>query len=186
MNFLSLTLTILLAVFSVLSAPAAFAAQPDIGFKGIGPRLGYVDPESGLDGALEFGVDFQLGEWAPQLKWDASLSYWSSTQEWGWAGRAYDWSLNDLAIRTGVNYHFLQGDWEPYAGGGLGLHLYSWDYAGSPTYTDKDDSELGFYIDGGIHHQFNKQWSGQAQLQFDFADVDQTAILLQAIYHLGK
>ena len=186
MKILPISFAILLVLGAVTVGTRVEAAQPDIGLKGIGPRLGYVDPETSLDGALEFGLDFQLGEWVPQLKWDASISYWSSGQDWSYGGRGYEWSLNDLAFRTGVNYHFLPGDWQPYAGGGIGLHMYSWDYAGAPGLADNDDSEFGFYIDGGVHHQFNTQWSGQAQLQLDFADVDQTQIMLQAIYHLGK
>jgi hypothetical protein len=175
------------AVAIALVATAASAAQPDIGVKGVGVRLGYVDPESSWDGTVEFGADMQLGEWIPQLKWDASISYWKSTLSWGYLSSNYDWSLSDIAIRTGVNYELLKGPWVPYVGGGLGLHMYSFDYSNAPNYPGThSDSKLGLYLDGGVTHNFNAQWSGQAQLQFDFADNDQTAIMLQAIYHLGK
>lgn len=169
-----------IAVGVTLATPAL--AQSDIGLKGIGPRLGYVDPESSLDGTLVIGGDVQLGEFVPQLKWDASLSYWRSEQDWSFAGYHYNWSLSDLAVRSGVNYHFLEGDWEPYAGGGLGLHFYSWDHDGAVVADDDSETEFGVYIDGGVHHQFSSQWSGQAQVQLDFNDVDQTTLFVQAIY----
>lgn len=163
-------------------------ASSDIGFKGIGPRLGYVDPEGGFDGTVEFGVAFEFGEFVPQLHWDGSVSYWSTGHEWeyydGNSYRKYDWSLSDFVLRSGVNYHFLEGEWVPYAGGGLGLHFYSWDYSGTPSRGNSSDAEFGFYIDGGIQRTFSEKWLGQLQLQFDFADPDQTALLFNLIYRL--
>ncbi|MBU0507849.1 porin family protein [bacterium] len=164
------------------------SAGSGIGFKGIGPRIGYVDPESDLDGTVEFGVAFEFGEFVPQLHWDGSVSFWSTGQDWdyydGNSHHKYDWTLRDFVLRSGVNYHFLEGDWVPYAGGGLGLHFYSWDYSGAPNWANSSDTEFGFYIDGGIEHAFNEKWLGQLQLQFDFADPDQTALLFNLIYRL--
>lgn len=166
------------------------SAKSDIGFKGIGPRIGYVDPEGGLDGTVEFGVAFEFGEFVRQLHWDGSVSFWSSGRDWQYPHgdfHKYNWTLRDFVLRSGVNYHFLEGEWVPYAGGGLGLHFYSWDYAGPPDYLgypNANDTELGLYIDGGIEHKFSETWTGQLQLQLDFADPDQTALLFNLIYRL--
>ena len=160
------------------------SAKSDIGFKGIGPRIGFVDPEGSLDGTVEFGVVFEFGEFVRQLYWDGSVSYWSTGQDWQYNNNKYDWKLSDLVFRSGVNYHFLEGEWVPYAGGGLGLHFYSWDYAGSPNWANSSDTEFGFYIDGGVEHEFSEKWKGQLQIQFDFADADQTALLFNLIYRL--
>jgi opacity protein-like surface antigen len=163
-------------------------ARTDIGFKGIGPRIGYVSPEGDLDGTIEFGVAFEFGEWVRQLHWDGSVCFWSTGRDYQYySGNHYDkysWTLRDIVLRSGVNYHFLEGPWVPYAGGGLGLHFYSWDYSGAPTYNNTSDTEFGFYIDGGIEHKFSENWTGQLQLQFDFADPDQTALLFNLIYRL--
>jgi opacity protein-like surface antigen len=92
--------------------------------------------------------------------------------------------VRDFILRSGVNYHFLEGDWVPYAGGGLGLHFYSWDYSGMPSFSNNTDTKIGLYIDGGVEHAFNEKWKGQLQVQLDFADPDQTALLFNLIYNL--
>jgi opacity protein-like surface antigen len=173
----------------LLCAVGAEAAEKsDIGFKGIGPRLGFVDPEGSLDGTAEFGVAFEFGEFVRQLHWDGSVSFWSSGRSYpyydGHDHFNYDWTLRDFVLRSGVNYHFIEGPWEPYAGGGLGLHFFSWDYNGAPYYNNTSDTKLGLYIDGGVEHKFSKDWLGQLQLQFDFASPDQTAVLFNLIYRL--
>jgi hypothetical protein len=174
----------------LFSAGAAVAAtKSDIGFKGIGPRLGYVDPEGELDGTAEFGLAFEFGEFVPQLHWDGSVNFWSTGRNYPYYDNhhnyfRYNWTLRDFVLRSGVNYHFLEGAWIPYAGGGLGLHFYSWDYNGAPYYNNTSDTKLALYIDGGIEHQFSKAWTGQMQLQFDFANPDQTALLFNLIYRL--
>ena len=177
------------AAFVLFSACCTEAtAKSDIGFKGIGPRIGYVDPEGGLDGTVEFGVAFEFGEFVRQLHWDGSVSFWSTGRDYNYYygdhHDRYNWTLRDFVLRSGVNYHFVEGDWVPYAGGGLGLHFYSWDYSGAPDYHNADDSKFGIYIDGGIEHEFSVNWTGQMQLQFDFAEPDQTALLFNLIYRL--
>ncbi len=160
----------------------------DIGFKGIGPRLGYVNPGSDLDGTAQFGVAFEFGEFVRQLHWDGSVNFWSTGRNYPYyhANRYdyYSWKLSDFSLRSGVDYHFMEGPWVPYAGGGLGLHFYSWDYAGAPYYNNTNDTKLGLYIDGGLEHQFSDAWTGQMQLQFDFADPDQNALMFNLIYRI--
>ncbi|MFZ5433574.1 MAG: acyloxyacyl hydrolase [Calditrichota bacterium] len=178
------TLFILAAFVLSLGFAGASYAESDIGFKGIGGRIGYVDPESEIDGTITFGVVADLGEWTDNLRWDAALTYWSTGEEAG----QWEWTWSDIALRSGVKYHFLDGEWQPYAGGGLGIHMYSIDFDGPSTYTGWDDSEteFGFYIVGGVSHQFNEQWKAGAELQLDWADPDQTNIQVNVIYLLGK
>ena len=116
------------------------------------------------------------------------MSFWSSGRNYRYYHDdrydKYDWTLRDFVLRSGVNYHFVEGEWVPYAGGGLGLHFYSWDYSGAPYYNNANDTKIGLYIDGGLEHQFSANWTGQMQLQFDFAEPDQTALLFNLIYRL--
>lgn len=189
MNTRSVMVMVFVGACILLSACCTEAsATSNIGFKGIGPRLGYVDPEGGLDGTVEFGVAFEFGEWVRQLHWDGSVCFWSTGRDYQYPhGDQYDkysWTLRDIVLRSGVNYHFIEGPLVPYAGGGLGMHFYSWDYNGAPYYANNTDTEFGFYIDGGIEHKFSTNWTGQMQLQFDFADPDQTALLFSLIYRL--
>ncbi|MBU0508203.1 outer membrane beta-barrel protein [bacterium] len=164
-------------------------AQSDIGFKGIGGRIGYVDPELDYQGTFTIGAVADLGTWIPQLHWDASLCYWSSSYDLGWLTDEFKVTTSDIALRSGVKYHFIEGPWEPYGGGGLGLHFFSvkadWphDYWGSSS---SSETEFGFYIVGGVEHQFNEQWKASGEVQLDWADLDQTNIQINVIYLLGK
>jgi len=186
------SICVLVFIFACILLSACYAeaaAKSDIGFKGIGPRIGYVDPNSGLDGTAEFGVAFEFGEIARRLHWDGSISFWSSGRNYPFYNAhhdyfRYNWTLRDFVLRSGVNYHFLEGEWVPYAGGGLGLHFYSWNYNGAPDYDNTSDTKLGIYIDGGVEHKFSETWTGQMQLQVDFADPDQTALMFNLIYRL--
>lgn len=182
-NFMkSLIMTGACAMLLAIST-AAFA-ESDIGFKAIGPRLGYVDPGNDLDGAVEFGAAMEFGEFVRQLHWNGSVSFWSTGREYRYFNDRYDWTSRDIILRTGVDYHFIEGDWEPYAGGGLGLHFYSRDYGNAPNYGDSDENKLGLYIDGGVEHQLGERWTGQLQVQLDFADPDQTALMFNLLYVL--
>jgi len=163
------------------------STQSDIGLKGFGPRIGFVDADGAYDETAEVGLVFDFGEFVPQLHWDGSISFWSTGRDFYYNNdrdNRYNWKLRDLALRSGVNYHFLVGEWVPYVGGGLGLHFYSWDYNNAPFYSNNSDTKVGFYIDGGISHRFSDGWTGKMQLQLDYADLDQTALLFDFIYHI--
>lgn len=189
MNSRSIIVMIFIGACILLSTCCTIAsAESSLGFRGIGVRIGYVAPEGDLDGNVEFGVAFEFGEFVRHLYWDGSVSFWSTGRDYQYyTGSQYDkynWSLRDLVLRSGVDYHFFEGPWAPYVGGGLGLHFYSWDYSGAPHYNNTSDSKFGLYVDGGIERKFSENWSGQLQVQFDFADPDQTALLFDLIYHI--
>jgi opacity protein-like surface antigen len=175
-----------LLIMLVLAVAIPVMAQTDVGFKGIGGRIAYVDPESGWDPTIGIGVVTDLGTWIPQLHWDASLLFWSTGEDFGYA----DYTLRDIGLRSSVKYHFIEGPWEPYAGGGIGIHMFnfSYDYNNGYYIADYDDSdtEFGIQILGGVEHQFNAQWKGSAELEFDFEDVGETLLQVNVIYMLGK
>lgn len=172
---------VLVLILAMALAIPAFA-QTDVGFKGIGGRLGYVDPD-GPDGTILFGVVADLGEWVQQLHWDASITYWSSGED---LGAGWDASWSDLAIRSTVAYHFVEGPWEPYAGGGLGIHMLSAQVDSPYGSADDSESEFSFLIRGGVSHEFNAKWKGQGELTFDFGDAEQMCLQVNVIYMLGK
>lgn len=198
MEFKRLTTSVIIGVGLLISGffTDAFSAGAyrhtesgnNLGFKGIGPRIGFVDPQGALDGTAEVGVVFDFGELAPRLKLDGSASFWSTGRNYRYYNgnhyEGYDWTVRDLILRAGVNYRFLEGEWIPYAGGGIGMHFYSWDYNGAPYYSNNSDTQFGIYLDGGIEHQLSDSWTGQVQLQTDFVALDQTALLFNFIYRL--
>ncbi|MBK6765077.1 MAG: hypothetical protein IPG71_01855 [bacterium] len=181
-----------LAVIAValLRGQQAYAADSDIGVKGIGLRLGYVDPESEYSGTVLLGAFADLGTITDKLYVDASLTYWSS--DWDYNYYDYDWtvSLTDIALRGGVKYHFSEGEWEPYAGGGLAMHFYSASYESpsgySWSYSGADGSDFGIYICGGVEKQLSEKIIGSGELMLDFSGVGQTALQVNLAYMLGK
>jgi hypothetical protein len=173
---------------AVLAGGALAASHgTDIGFKGIGGHVGFVDPEW-YGSTVTLGAVADLGTFVPQLHWDASLSWWSSSYDY-WPG--YSATLSDIVLRSGVKYHFIQGEWEPYAGGGLGLHFYSTSvetpHGGTYyAYHGSDDTDFGFYLVGGVAHPFTNQLTGTGEVQLDFEDVDLFTIQFGLIYQLGR
>jgi opacity protein-like surface antigen len=150
-------------------------------------------PEDPLDATFTFGAVADLGTFIPELHWDASVQYWST----GYEQSTWDWSWSDIAIKSTVRYLFpIEGNIKPYAGAGLGIHLYSWDYDypgysyGGYTFPggsfSDSDTEFGFHILGGAEFKLSPKWKLQTELEYGSADLDQFAIVANFIYALGK
>jgi opacity protein-like surface antigen len=106
-------------------------------------------------------------------------------------------STKYIAIKSTVRYLFpIEGNIKPYAGAGLGIHLYSWDYDypgysyGGYTFPggsfSDSDTEFGFHILGGAEFKLSPKWKLQTELEYGSADLDQFAIVANFIYALGK
>ncbi len=79
------------------------AAQ--IGFKGVGAHLGYVDAE-GIDGTIMFGGHVNLGEIIPGLSLVPSVDYWKkSASELG-----IDVDFSQLSVNANVAYALPVGE----------------------------------------------------------------------------
>ena len=82
-NIVVRTLLLTFAVTVLIALPTHANAETDIGFKGVGVRIGYVDPskdsdlksleDSGIDSDLDatylVGMFAHLGSLAPKLYW---------------------------------------------------------------------------------------------------------------------
>jgi hypothetical protein len=178
---------LLIGMLCFFAGPHVVRAETDLGFKAIGGRIGYVDPESEYKGTFTLGAVADFGTFMPSLHWDAALMFWKSSYDWGWYGQNYSIDLTDVSIRSGVKYYFMEEEWRPYAGGGLGMHFFSLKSpAGSVGWVGSDDSDFQFYICGGVAHPFSETLVGSGEVQLDFGDLNQTAIQFNLIYLLGK
>ena len=178
----SAKLIAILAVVTLLAGSSFAAGTTDIGLKGIGARLGYVDLED-WDGTFNFGAVANLGTFTKYLAWDASFEYWTSSE----SAYGFDVAISDLALRSGVLYEFIHDSFRPHAGGGLGLHMVSAEVATIYGKASEDDSKFGIYLQGGVETDLSARWKGAADIRFDFVDnADQTHIMFTAIYLLGK
>jgi opacity protein-like surface antigen len=161
----------LLAAFGALSSASPAWAQSSaergtsdvgLGIKGIGARIGYVDPED-VSGAAVLGLHMDAGTIVKAVHVMPYMEYWSTSVDI--SGVSAD--MSDLAFAVDVNADFpLQGSRvTPYAGGGLGLHFLSSDSSVGGT---SDDTKFGFNIQGGVRNQImpNISLFGEARYAF--------------------
>ncbi|MBK6767252.1 MAG: outer membrane beta-barrel protein [bacterium] len=174
-----------LGLVLIICAAHAATAATNIGLKGIGPRAGLVWPEAG-DGTFTIGLTADMGTWTDNLPWEMALTYWGNGEEGRYAGTTYDWSYTNIAYRNTVAYLFeIQKNMYVYPGAGLSVNFFnvSWD---GPYEADHSDTELTLTVLGGFQFPIAEKWHGQAEMQFDIGDPDQTALQVDFIYELGK
>ena len=162
--------TLLAAVGLLCAGSPAWAqdhsaqAQSDVGLgvKGIGARIGYVDPED-VSGAAVLGLHMDAGTIVKGIHMMPYMEYWSA----GVNVAGVNADMSDLAFAVDVDMDFpLQGSrMTPYLGAGLGLHFLSED---SNVGTSSDDTKLGLNIQGGIRNQVmpNISLFGEARYAF--------------------
>jgi len=88
----------------MMAASTAFA-EADIGFKGAGGRLQYVDTDAGS--TIGFGGHVELGEIAPRWALQGNLLYWSKSEDvlqFGGSTASWSWSL--LSVEAIAKYMF--------------------------------------------------------------------------------
>jgi opacity protein-like surface antigen len=166
-------LAAVLAAVGVLSAVSTAWAQSTsakpqsdvgLGIKGIGARLGYVDPEN-VSGAAVLGLHVDAGTIVRGVHLMPYMEYWNAGVNI--AGVSAD--MSDLEFGSNVNVDFpLQGSrMTPYLGGGLGLHFLkeSSNVANTPS---TSDTKFGLNILGGIRNQVmpNVSIFGEARYSF--------------------
>ncbi|MBD3236552.1 MAG: outer membrane beta-barrel protein [Candidatus Eisenbacteria bacterium] len=142
-----------LAVVSLAGAPAQAA---EIGLEGIEVRAGLVNIESDAGSTIGFSGTADLGTLAENFGLEAGVDFW--TKNWGEDifGESWDYTWTNIGFLGTVRYEFpVEGDFMPFAFGGLGLHLWNWslDYDGPYSEwagdTDGSDLEFGFHIGAG-------------------------------------
>jgi hypothetical protein len=125
-----LPLAILVVVVAVTAPPAARA---NIGFRGVGPRVGLtIDPDQ-----LHLGGHLDFGEFTDRVRFQPNLEI------------GFGDDLDVVAVNLEAFYRFRnsRSAWTPYAGGGLGINHYSWD---GGRFDDHSDTDMGLNALGGI------------------------------------
>lgn len=145
-----------------------------LGFKGMGARIGLVDPE-GASSTLDLGLHIDAGEFARNVRLSPILEYWSVGQDVG----PYNADLRDFSLGADVSLDFPLQDSRvtPYAGGGIGLH---WLKASTnvPNVEDQSDTKLGFDLMGGVRTDAMPNLALFGELRYNFvSDFNQLKIL---------
>jgi len=174
----------------------ASAASAGIGFMGIGGRVGYIKPEDPIDGTFGIGVVANLGTIIPALQLEGSVDYWSKTYDYGYMGFDAEWTWSDIMIAATAKYMIpTQGNIMPYVGGGLALHMFSWEWTcdyddmyGDMLDESCDDSEtdIGFHAVGGVNTKLSSNLMGGVEARYAIADPDHFGIFGVITYMLGQ
>ena len=174
-------------------------AMAEFGFMGIGGKVGYVKPEDPIDGTFGLGVVANLGTIIPALRLEGNVDYWSKSYEASYMGFVgAEWTYSDIMIGATAKYMIpTQGTVAPYVGGGLALHMFSWEYTYEYTYiydsyydeicTDTcEDSEtdIGFHAVGGVEMTLSPNLRGSIEGRYAIADPDHFGAFFLITYML--
>jgi len=162
------------------AASPAFAAQPPaqsevgLGIKGIGARIGLVDPENASN-AVTLGIHVDAGQIVKNVHLIPSMEYWNVGANVG----PYSANVKDFSIATDVNVDFpLQGGrMTPYLGGGLGLNFLSFD-SNAPLAGNSNETKLGLNVLGGMRNDVMPNLAIFGELRYSFVtDANQLKLL---------
>ena len=174
--------TVFVLMIGAIFACTSLALGADIGFKGAHLRAGYVMPEDPIESTIGFGGGVDLGTITDNIGLEVQVFYWSKSYDVGTA----EWTYSDLAIKLHGKYMFPMETFTPYIGGGLGFHMYSFEWE-QPSYSvggytfaggtyDDSETKIGFHFLGGLQYPFSEKISLIVEAEYDLADLDQFII----------
>ena len=179
----------------LLAMTLTVMAQTEIGFNGVGGRLGYVMPEDPIESTFGFGLNADLGKITPTIKFGAFIDYWSKSYDEEEFGFNVNSSFSVFAIGALARYDFSsQGNIQPYAAGGLGMNFWSSkaesEYINpltgkkDKTEATVDDSDFAIHLIGGAEMPLTPQLNGFAEIKYVISDPEYFGIYVGVIYKL--
>jgi len=172
--------------------------QANIGFKGIGGKVGFVDPESSIGSTFGLGVVANLGTITPAIHLDAFADYWGKSYDESMFGANAESKCTEIAIGAAAKYYFpMEGSkFKPYAGGGLALTIgkCTFDYQYTDPFTGQtsdqssssSDTELGFRILGGADMELSPGLIGFGEIVYHTNGWDYLGIFVGVVKILGE
>jgi len=180
-------------VLLILCCVQPSVAQVDIGFYGIGAKLGYIVPEDPIGSTVGFGIQARLGTFMPNLAFDPFLEIWKKGYDSQSNGIDTDVSYTEYVLGASAKYFFPMTDMiKPYAGGGLGFVISrsSWEWTNPVTNEQEDDSksnsDIGLHILGGAEMEINDQFDGTFELKYSIDGADYFSVFLGAVYKIQR
>lgn len=138
--------------------------NPGLGFRGIGARIGFVDPED-ASSTVVWGAHVDAGTFVRNVHFVPYFEYWSAGAEVG----GFEADVSDLTIAADVNVDFPLQDARitPYLGGGLGVHFLSAE-SNVPGEEGGDDTKFGLNLQGGMRNQIMPNLNLFGELRYSF------------------
>ena len=161
-GFVSILILVLL-VFTLSDSSA------QIGFKGVGGRLGFVTADGSQSGII-FGAHVNLGEIIPGLALVPNIDYWSD-------------SIDYLSVNANVRYYFpTGGSVDLFALGGLGFVRVKVDLG---PFGSVSNTEFGLNLGGGAEIPLSDNLKGVGMLVLN-TEGTQIKIMGGVTYMLGQ
>ena len=185
-------LAILSCVLVLTLGASVASAQMDIGFKGVGVRVGYLIPED-LDATVAFGVFTDLGTFHPNVAFETYLDYWSKSIDAGLA----ESSFRDIVLGAKGEYMFNLANptVRPFLGAGLSLHFLHGEATIADmtfgtvtipgTTIDTSDTKLGLDLGGGVRAGVSDTVDFIGEAKFSLvSDISQFGISAGILFHI--
>jgi Outer membrane protein beta-barrel domain len=182
-----------LAFCTLFAANAS--AQANLSLRGIGLKAGVVNPED-LDATLGLGLIFDLGTLHPDVAFESYAGYWSQTED------AYgtEFGVKDFSFGAKAKYMFKTSNptVQPYAGGGLGIHILNAHAEIAPVYfggsliypgesVSDTETKIGLDLGGGLKIDRGTQFAFFGEGWFSIvSDVSQFSLMIGAEYMFGR
>ncbi len=153
---MKLRILVIVLALLVLAVPAS--AQ-ELGYYGIGPRVGVTsDPDQ-----VFAGMQFNFGEFVPNLRFQPNFEIATGDD------------FDIISITTPVHYRFVvQGKVVPYAGGGITFAYVNMDL---PRDRSDSDFEIAAKAIGGVEWPLSNGNAFFLELNVGFGDIQDVAVL---------
>ena len=188
-------LVVVLALAGATFLAGTAAAEDGLGFKGVGGKLMFVDPED-IESTFGVGGLVYLGEVVPSLHLEGQLDYWGKTYDSS-SSLLHDFKsevkFRDIALGGTMKYTFPTSNeaWEPFVLGGLALHFLHTSVevksGGASSSADDSETKLGFDLGGGANYLMNSNLVLGGALKYRVvSDVSQIELGVSATMLLGE
>lgn len=155
---------LLMAAAVAATLPAAHA---DIGYRGWGLRVGLAESPDQVIG----GFHWDLGEWAPHVYFQPDLEF----------GLGDDVFTVDFTAPATYHWENLEGNVEPYVGGGVVVALFSFDddFNNGLGNGEGDDTEfeVGVEAIGGVEWRLSSGSDFFLELSIGFGDIHDAEVV---------
>ncbi len=173
-----------LAVLLGLLTSMSILAQPAIGLKGIGPRVGFISVSEDVGSTFDIGVVANLGTLLENVQLVGSFDTWGKSEDENGASA----STRDFVLAGGARYAIpMEGDLQPYATGGLALHIYRGSVEIPSINFDESDTDLriGLDIGGGVVKPLNSGMDVFGEILIRINEVNQYLFSVGVMFDMG-
>ena len=167
-----------IAIF-ILSLTGMSYGQMNIGFNGVGGKLGIAGPEGdGLGSPIMFGVLVDLGNITDVIHFGAFVDYWSKS------------NFSALTVAAIGSYYFpSESKAAPYVAAGLGLTRakVTFDLGGLGLGSGSvSNNEISISVAGGVDLELSPKATGRAEFKYNLGGWDYWAITGGVIFAMGN